>query len=117
MSRASTIWLRCPASVGPVSLIVCLAVLSVPHLSGACPPVTARQVALRGTGAAGALGVEAIWANPANLAAPDRPAFSLMLLSAVGNEACAAAIDNETFWQLVAFKAEPAEAELEPIAA
>ena len=36
----------------------------------------------------------------------------MMLLSAIRNETCAAAIDNETFWQLVAFKAE-----LEPIAA
>ena len=47
----------------------------------------------------------------------EREFLKVMLLSAVGNEACAAAIDNETFWQLVAFKAEPTEAELEPIAA
>jgi len=68
--------------------LVAAVLLATPPLTqdaaeAACP-VTARQVALAGSGATAAVGVEALWASPANLAAPNRPAFSLMLVSAAG---------------------------------
>jgi|GEM_PF-529293 len=64
------------------ALCICAAVLGGPTEAIPAAPVTARDLSLGGTGAATVTGVNAIWSNPANLAARDRPAFSLMFLSA-----------------------------------
>lgn len=75
---------RVPKRVLAVALSVCLAEALVPTAGTASTPVTARELALAGTGTTAARGVEALWANPANLAGVDRPGFSIVLLSAAG---------------------------------
>jgi len=64
--------------------LACLIACVVPGSAVAATPVTAWDLALGGAGAASVTGVNAIWANPANLAAEtgNRPALSLMFLSA-----------------------------------
>jgi hypothetical protein len=69
---------------GTVGIVLAAGLLLTlyPSVSTAGTPVTARELALGGTGTTAATGIEALWANPANLAAHGNPSFSLMFVSA-----------------------------------